>query len=232
MNSVLRIGMYEKIVLAVIFLLVIIGIVGSYIDTDWYDLKYAVEDGFIEWLTVVGLLLACFTAANYLITLGKKRTVVFIICMIGIVLLTFFSAGEEISWGQRIFHIKTPEYFEEHNSQDEMNIHNLVVDGEKLNKIVFTLILGICAGIYIIIVPLVYKFSAKGRQFLNYCGLPVARLYQILGIAGVGLLHLVIRSNIGKQPEVLEFGVCAIFFLIVAFPENRSIFRKNPVTHS
>ena len=37
-----------------------------------------------------------------------------------------FAAGEEISWGQRIFEVDTPEVLVDSNKQDELNLHNLV----------------------------------------------------------------------------------------------------------
>ena len=37
----------------------------------------------------------------------------------------FFNAGEEISWGQRIFNIQTPEKYQAINAQKEITIHNL-----------------------------------------------------------------------------------------------------------
>lgn len=36
----------------------------------------------------------------------------------------FYVAGEEISWGQWIFHWTTPEYWSAVNDQDETNLHN------------------------------------------------------------------------------------------------------------
>ena len=37
----------------------------------------------------------------------------------------FFVAGEEISWGQRIFGLSTPELLRQHNTQGELTLHNL-----------------------------------------------------------------------------------------------------------
>jgi hypothetical protein len=37
----------------------------------------------------------------------------------------FFAAGEEISWGQRIFEVDTPRVLVDGNQQDELNLHNL-----------------------------------------------------------------------------------------------------------
>jgi hypothetical protein len=39
-------------------------------------------------------------------------------------LASFYFAGEEISWGQHLFHWETPEVFRELNKQQEMNLHN------------------------------------------------------------------------------------------------------------
>lgn len=39
-------------------------------------------------------------------------------------LACLYVAGEEISWGQRLFEIQTPEFFSEHNLQNETNLHN------------------------------------------------------------------------------------------------------------
>lgn len=39
-------------------------------------------------------------------------------------LACFYVAGEEISWGQRLFDIQTPDFFDQHNLQGETNLHN------------------------------------------------------------------------------------------------------------
>lgn len=41
-------------------------------------------------------------------------------------LACFYVVGEEISWGQRIFDVATPEFFQQHNLQKETNLHNLL----------------------------------------------------------------------------------------------------------
>ncbi len=55
----------------------------------------------------------------------SKRYKLFVIAF---AILFFFVAMEEISWGQRIFGIETPEAIGEINEQDEINIHNLNTD--------------------------------------------------------------------------------------------------------
>src|SRR6266498_5710550 len=46
---------------------------------------------------------------------------------LGLGLLYFFGAGEEISWGQRIFHIQEPASLAQENTQHELNIHDLAI---------------------------------------------------------------------------------------------------------
>ena len=54
------------------------------------------------------------------------------LALLGFALLYFVAAGEEISWGQRIFHIETPEALKQTNVQQEITIHNLdFFQGEK-----------------------------------------------------------------------------------------------------
>lgn len=51
---------------------------------------------------------------------------------LGFALLFFFGAGEEISWGQRIFNIKTPDALSAINAQDEITVHNMSFMGYQL----------------------------------------------------------------------------------------------------
>src|SRR5215213_698934 len=54
---------------------------------------------------------------------------------LGLGFLYFFGAGEEISWGQRIFHIQEPVGLEKENVQHELNIHDLAIfENSKLLK--------------------------------------------------------------------------------------------------
>ena len=78
------------------------------------------EDSFLEWLTVVLAIIASvlfFTSG----LMGSRFA--FILCIAWLIF-----ALEEISWGQRIFDIDSPELFLEHNFQQETNIHNFLVN--------------------------------------------------------------------------------------------------------
>lgn len=59
-------------------------------------------------------------------TLGKGRdSLIKQLIYLGLALLFFFGAGEEISWGQRILGFQTPEPLSQVNRQEEFNLHNL-----------------------------------------------------------------------------------------------------------
>jgi len=181
--------------------------------------KYVVEDGFIEDLTLIPLAIITLIAIVYLIKYARKKNVWFFLVYLAIGLASFFVLGEEISWGQRIFNFQTSEYFREHNSQDEENIHNLVLDGERLNKIIFTNALIAGVVIYLVGVPLLYNKNQKFKSFIDRAAFPVPTIQQAIACALVfGSSFLTFDD---KGAELLEFGGSAVFMLIILFPLNK-----------
>jgi hypothetical protein len=87
-------------------------------------------------------------------------------------LVFVFGAGEEISWGQRILNIESSEFFVKHNAQREINIHNLIVNGKKINKIIFGTSLGVCIGAYFLSLWTLEKkfFTLNILTILFSCG--------------------------------------------------------------
>ena len=85
------------------------------------------EDRLIEYLGFLLLLITgvFLVAAGVTALIEKKRK--FYSCLILVIIgLLFFSASlEEISWGQRVFGFATPDYLQEINGQDELNVHNI-----------------------------------------------------------------------------------------------------------
>lgn len=87
------------------------------------------EDGLFEHTTMAAFAAASFfSAKNYLQTRRfnlPKWLKISLLCYFGFLTFGFFMiAGEEISWGQRILGIETPEHVAATNSQDEITIHN------------------------------------------------------------------------------------------------------------
>lgn len=81
------------------------------------------EDGVIENLSVFFLFLSCVISIilSFKFVELRMRTLFHVFLA-----FTFFvMIGEEISWGQRVFMLETPELIKKVNVQGEMNFHNL-----------------------------------------------------------------------------------------------------------
>lgn len=218
-----RLSVTEKIILFVVAAMLIAGYILFYTDLKAFE-KYVQEDGLVEWLTVLGLLSGCIVCISRAIKLRKYKTAWFLFVTIALGLMLFFVAGEEVSWGQRILGIQSSEFFKEKNSQGETNFHNLVVDGVKLNKIIFSIGLVALMAIYLIGAPLLYRYSGKLRSFIDSSGIPVPRVYQVVSILLLfGITSLLAHE---KRAELLEAGIGLLFFIIIKYPRNSNTFEK------
>lgn len=219
----MKLTITEKIILFLVAAILIAGYILFYTNLSSFE-KYVEEDGIVEWLTVLGLLSGCIVCFSRYIKLRRFKSGWFLFVTIALGLMLFFVAGEEVSWGQRILGIKSSEFFKEKNSQGETNLHNLIVGGVKLNKIIFSIGLIALMGIYLVVVPVLYRYSQKISLFLNRSAVPVPRVYQVIAI----LLVFVITSLLPheKRAEMLEAGIGLLFFLIIQYPANTAAFRK------
>ena len=221
-----RLSAIEIIILTLAAVAIATGILLFYTDVARFE-QYVKEDGIAEWLTVAGLLSGSFVCLSRFVGLLGKKSGWFLLVTLGLALFLFFAAGEEISWGQRIFGLKTPEYFQQHNAQQETNLHNLVVSGVKLNKLIFSILLVGMLAVFLLIVPLLYQKNRTARKFLDKSAVPVPQFYQVLAFITVFILTTLIRH--GKNAELLECCGALLFFLIVRYPKNREIFLAKPV---
>lgn len=211
----------EHLTLTVVGVLVLFGF--YLIQADYTLFRaYVREDGFIEWLTVFLLFFCSVLCLVRLIKLKKYRTARFLIFLTLAAFMFFFAAAEEISWGQRIFGIESSNFFLEHNSQNETNIHNLVYQKIKINKLVFSLMLGSAIGLYLVVLPVVYKRNLKIKNFIDSIAVPIPRNYQIVIFA---FLAILINSiDVKDQWELLEMVAAFMFFAIFLNPVNKEIF--------
>ena len=171
-----------EIVLAIVLLvgmlvsLPVVRIIGSTVAVTWL----IDEEGVVE---AVGAL-SCLAAAMVLggtFFVGRRRARdnegaprpgVFLL-LLGLGLLVMF--GEEASWGQRLIGYDSPEVIAEHNTQAEVNLHNLRVFQPQwgvnyLQPLWFVGVIG-----YLGVCPFVPFISRRLEQF----GIPVAS--QVVG---------------------------------------------------
>lgn len=146
-----------------------------------------VEDGFYESLTA-WFFLAAGLVFLYGFFKGTNRNVFFLLFAVAFI----FAAGEEISWGQRIFHFATPAALEANNAQGEFNFHNLnfiqhetglgsSIKGMLLN---FNRLFMLFSVVYCILIPLAYMYWGTLRSLLLRLRLPIVSLW--FGVLFVG----------------------------------------------
>lgn len=145
-------------------------------------------------------------------------------------LLFFFCFGEEISWGQRILDLKTPDWLEKSNAQQEINLHNLYIFQPADTPDQQQKVLGIWlnAGriytlfwlLYCVFIPFLNKFFSYLQTLFKKISLPVVPLW----IAILFLLNFILQNVIeviyspNFPPRFSEFyeNNTAVLFLAVS----------------
>ncbi|MEM6994560.1 MAG: hypothetical protein AAF721_28860 [Myxococcota bacterium] len=119
------------------------------------------EDGWAEWATVYGFLIAAVLIGMRLLRWRRKAEVPGWLAPLGVgavAAFCLFVAGEEISWGQRLLAFQPPEVFLEENFQQELNVHNLLtkkkIAGFSLDS---RFLVAVIAIVYGGIVPLLHR---------------------------------------------------------------------------
>jgi hypothetical protein len=122
---------------------------------DFYRQWVIPEDGLVEWLTPLVLISAFSIALSLLRRAPRGLRTWLVLFAIG----CFYFAGEEVSWGQRLFGWATPEPWQAINKQSETNLHNL--SGLLDSKPRLLLSIGMLIG------GIVYPLSSRARRILD-----------------------------------------------------------------
>ena len=155
------------------------------------------EDSWVENLTVVWFLLAgLLLLVTALVERSFFRRCVYILGGMAMV----FAAGEEISWGQRIFGFATPDFLMHLNYQKEFNVHNIYY--RTFDRLYRNGTLILC------MVTSAAFFCRKDRLF----GIPLPSILLMLGF----LMTLSFQSGAGFE-EFLGFMVFKEKMLLLLF---------------
>lgn len=134
------------------------------------------EDGWVEWGTFFAFSLAASANAVLFWKLLRARerglrTLSFwvpVVVSLGVALFCLFSAGEEISWGQRLFGFQPPEILLENNFQQEANLHNILkgraIGGFELES---KNLLALVAAVFGILFPIAAHALARHAEKLG-----------------------------------------------------------------
>lgn len=188
-------------------------------DPIFFVIPYASEDGVIEYSTTVFLTLSAiillFNATALWrrgVALGAALTVVY-------ALVFFFGAGEEVSWGQRIFGWESGDYFQENNFQGETNLHNLVVGSSHLAETLFGNVLTAVILLYLVVLPLLYPRLAWLRRLADRLVVPVPWLrHAIVAVVASVVIGLMDQE---RKWEVYELIFSLLTASIFLSPQNR-----------
>ena len=170
--------------------------------------KLVSEDNWGEWAQFLGFFCAAIVFfVSFLSYQPKKKGVLYLILALG----TMVVAMEEISWGQRIFKIPTPDILRQVNFQGELGFHNIrAISPEAMTyKVV-----GISFLIYGFVVPLLLQKFSTLRDHAERFGIPIPKLYTAPLFIGtcyfLGFATLPKSDEIGELLMSLSIGCFAV----------------------
>lgn len=160
------------------------------------------EDGPIENTQAVLYLMASLGFA--LIFLKNSRNWKYL----ALSLLLFMLAGEEISWGQRIFAIVSPAWETKNNVQGELNLHNIngIHQHVRLAGVLFCMF-------YFIVIPFFNEYSLKVRGLVAKLRLPVYPVWAVFIIV-LGLSVMVYDRGILLRKDTQMTEISELFISI------------------
>lgn len=224
-----NLSVIEKTVLIYTIFFGFLGVYLAIFNTPYFNQIFSVEDGVLEWLQFVGLATISFVFFDRAWHFKQGKSVLFVGFALLVALFFLFAAGEEISWGQRLFAIESSDFFKSNNLQKETNLHNLVVGETKVNKLIFGTLLGLIFTFYLAVLSPLYHSSVWVKKWVDDFGIPMPKVYQTVGyILIVLLVEVLVKvfSDTGRRGELTEFAAIYMVLLNVTFPRNSVVFQR------
>jgi hypothetical protein len=150
------------------------------------------EDRVVEWGQVFLWLLSGIVGAVIAIHRFRRGYRGQGLLWIGFALATVVIVGEEISWGQRLLGLETPEILEEINRQEELNLHNIGNTLTAFNLVLFF------ASLYAIAAEWIQRRWNIAGRWADGDRLYVPPFF-LAGLFGVMLLYRAVRSGVLNQ---------------------------------
>jgi hypothetical protein len=209
MRPALRIlSLVESVLVPLLF---VVFVVLYRLDPEYY-LSLTKEDRAVEWATFGFLLASGVLGLALAVRLLKtRRGSVLFFGIFGVSCVLF--ALEEISWGQRIFRILSPEFFLENSSQREINIHNVF---QKRSGLKTKHIAGLTLFIYGVCLPWLGAHP-KVKGLLTRYGLVVPP--RALSFSFLLAAMMMFDWPTGEEEELGElfFSICLFLFVAGEF---------------
>lgn len=195
------------------------GLSTSLLFPDFYVSFLAAEDGPIEWATAIFLFSGAIACLRRALTVRRGARHAIVMALGALIL--FFGAGEEISWGQRIFGWASSTFWVENNAQSETNLHNLMVGDVKVNRLFFGAFLTSVFALYFILLPWLARRKHAIRRLFDAWHVPVPK--PVHGWAFAISLVVMALVPTDRASELGEFALGILLALAVMFPANRDV---------
>lgn len=183
----------------------------------WSIYLYAYNRPFLAWITREDSFSESLSAICYLLAAlfffiewihGRFRN----IFVLGYALLFLVVGGEEISWGQRIIGIPTPETLKEINFQKETNLHNIDGIQQHVRAVGLLVVLTIA-----VLMPVTERWMRNMRELYSRLKIPVAPLWTvpltILALLFMAVPRLFWGKTVFTLDEVGELYLSLVFLI-------------------
>jgi len=200
--------------------------------TLWSIYLYVYNQPLLAWITREDSVSQSVSAICYLVAAciffvewiqGRFRN----IFMLGYALLFLAVGGEEISWGQRIIGVQTPEALMELNVQKETNLHN--IDGIHQHVRVIGLLVVL---IIAVLMPLTERWIMSIRRLYSRLMIPIVPLWT-LPLTILAFLFMAVPRAFWDKPvytldEIgeLYLSLVFLFFAIAIRARGKRLGRK------
>jgi hypothetical protein len=189
----------------------------SQLKPDWYA-AWIIPEGYgvLEFSQFATMLIALALAVRLLLKPLVRRRPFLLAVTIVAALSCIYIAGEEMSWGQHLFHWNTPDYWGEVNRQQETNLHNTYALFEKYPRAVLEI--GVLMGG--ILVPIAACFLPGLRtNRLSLFLPPFALMPAAVGLIAVKLADMAFQTGtvgelLQRPSETIE---SLLYFFILAY---------------
>ena len=210
----------DRLALVLIAITLVAAFVIAQVSPEYFRDVFAAEDRLVENGTAIFLFVAALVlfwrAARF--AGNGARTAAGLTVLYA--LLFVFAAGEEISWGQRIFGWGTPEFFAENNYQNETSLHNLTVGGYRLGRTLFGSVLTAVLLLYLVVLPLFYRRVEGIARLADRLAVPVPRLDHAAIAVAASLVVAAIDAR--RNWEVYELVFALLAVSIFLRPQTRA----------
>ena len=165
------------------------------------------EDSLFESLTAVFYLAGALLCLKGSLRGSQQGSSIARAWLLGWCALFLFLAMEEVSWGQRIFGVGTPGFFDA-NKQDEINLHNFSLD---LNRVFYFLVFLIGVGL-----PSLTTLSGSFASFVARRSIPLPPLTLVVPFALASAFLEPGRVSTGPEMLALPVAVSLWFAFVLA----------------